>query len=253
MASSNDKEVKRLTGKNIAVFMLFLVIIGIATGCLFSPVFNITVVKAIDGKNVSSSEIINIANVPIGVNIFRINDSKIESQIEKLSYVRKANIYREFPNTIVLNFEERVPYSIVKYLESFAIVDKYGYILEIKKENDLKELPIIYGLDSVQFNVGDKLDGTSLLKYEHCAYLFETAEKTKFKYSFDEINYDDSTNVKLYIKERDIDVIYGNVEIATIEEKLSHLSSILDKLENEKGKLDMSDENYLAKTVFTKK
>lgn len=250
MASSKEN---KKSGGEITFFILLLVVVGVATGCLFAPVFNITEVRATSGDNVTAQEILTLANISTGTNIFRINDSKIKSQIETLSYVRRADIYRKFPSTIILEVEERKPYAIVKYLESFAVTDKYGYILEIKKENDLADLPIIYGLDSGAYVVGRKLEGNSLTKYENCAYLMETAAKTGFNYKFKEINYNDLTNVKLYIEEIDTDIVYGNIFIDDIEEKLSHLSSILKELNGKSGKIDMSDENYLAKTVFTEK
>ena len=240
-------------GKKILIFVLVMILIGLAAGCLFSPVFNIVEVTADNGVNVTSGEVLEKANISVGVNIFRINDSKIISSIETLPYVKSAKIYRIFPDTIVLKFEERKPYAIVKYLESYAIVDKYGYILEIKKENTLTTLPIIYGLDTGTFVAGQKLTDTSLTKYENCVYLFETASKINFEYTFNEVNYDDSTNVKLYIADRDMDIIYGSVYLEDIEEKLSHLSSVLKKLGNKKGKIDMSSESYLSKTVFTEK
>lgn len=252
MAGSKNKEKKNI-GFKFTFFILLLVIIGVATGCLFSPVFDIIDVKTYDGVNISSGEILKIADIPIGNNIFRINDSKIEKQIEQLSYVKSAEVCRLFPSTIFIEYEERKPYAIIKYLESFVVVDKYGYLLEIMKENKMTNLPIIYGIDIDNCLEGTKLQDTSLTKYENCAYLLETASKTNFNYTFKEINYDDSTNVKLYITEKDVDIVYGDVDIDNIEEKLSHLSSILDRLGEKKGKLDMSAEDYLAKTVFTEK
>ncbi len=239
-------------GKKFLIFVFIMILVGLTAGCLFSPVFNIIEVRADDGVNVTSGEILEKANIPIGVNIFRINDRKIISSIESLPYIKSAKIYRAFPDTIILKFEERKPYAIVKYLESYAIVDKYGYILEIKKENTLTSLPIIYGLDTGTFVVGQKLTDTSLTKYENCVYLFETASKINFEYTFNEVNYDDSTNVKLYIAERDMDIIYGNVYLDDIEEKLSHLSSVLKELGDQSGKIDMSNEDYNSKIVFTK-
>lgn len=238
--------------KKILIFVLVMILIGLAAGCLFSPVFNIVEVRADNGINVTSGEVLEKASIPIGVNIFRINDGKILSSIESLPYVKSAKIYRIFPDTISLKFEEREPYAIVKYLESYAIADKYGYILEIKKENTLTTLPIIYGLDTGDFVTGQKLTDTSLTKYENCVYLFETANKINFEYIFNEVNYDDSTNVKLYIAERDMDIIYGSVYLDDIEEKLSRLSSVLKELGDQKGKIDMSNDDYNSKIVFTK-
>ena len=248
-----EQGVPRKSGTRYAWFILLIIIVAITAGCLFSPQFNIVKVTAEDGENVSSGEILQKANIKIGENIFRINDTKIKKSIQSLPYVKKAKIYRALPNKIVLKVEERKPYAIVKYLESFAIADKYGYILEIKQENTRKDLPIIYGINVEECRSGEKLTGTSMLKYENSVYIMETAEKINFGYQFSEINYDDSTNVKLYIQEKDLDIVYGEINIHTIEEKLGHLSSIIIQLGDKAGKIDMSNEDYLARTVFTER
>lgn len=234
-------------------FILLIIIIAVTTGCLFAPNFNIVSVIAEDGENVTSGEILEKAQIKYGENIFRINDTKIKKSIETLPYVRKAKIYRALPNRIIIKVEERVPYAIIKYLESYAITDKYGYVLEIREENNAKELPIIYGINADDCTIGKRISGTSMLKYENSIYILETAEKINFKYVFNEINYDDSTNVKLYIKENDTDIIYGEIIKENIEEKLGHLASILEQLEGKPGKIDMSNEDYLARTVFTER
>lgn len=233
--------------------ILFILIISVTTGCLFAPTFNIIAVEAEDGNNITSGEIIERANIKIGENIFRINDSKIKKSIESIPYAKKAKIYRALPNKIILKVEERVPYTIVKYLESYATIDKYGYILDVQSENNRKDLPIIYGINPDECISGEKLSGISMLKYENSVYILESAKKIDFPYSFSEINYDDSTNVKLYIKEKDIDIIYGEIVQDTIEEKIGHLASILLQLGDKKGKIDMSNEDYLARTVFTER
>ena len=249
----DEKPEIRLSSKKVAWFILLLVIITVTCGCLFAPVFNITSVSIVEGNHVTSGEILEKAKIKLGENIFRISDSKITKSIETIPYVRKAKIYRALPNRIILKAEEREPYAIIKHLESFAITDKYGYILEIQEENTMKDLPIIYGINPDDCILGKKLSGTSMLKYENSVYILETAESINFGYTFNEINYDDSTNVKLFIKERDIDIIYGEISIYNIEEKLGHLSSILAQLGDKHGKIDMSNDDYLARTVFTER
>ena len=251
MANYEDKK----KGKSkIIFFILLLLMAGITTGALFAPTFDITEVKTFDGVNVTSGEILNSANINLGVNIFRINDFSIIKQIESLPYIKSAKLYRSFPSTIIIKYEEREPYAIVKYLESFAVIDKFSYVLEIKKENDLPNLPIIYGLDSEDCIVGKKLEGTTNLKYENCVYLLETALKKNFNYSISEINYDDSSNVKLYIKDKDLDVLYGEINIGDIEDKLTYLSSAIEKLHelgDKKGTINISSDKYKESMVFT--
>lgn len=252
MAKNNEDKNSNI-GYKITFFILLLLVIGAMSGCIFSPKFNITNVGVSNNINVSTGEILSTADVPLGVNIFNISDRKIISQVEALPYIKSAKLYRKFPSTVILKVEEREPYAIVKYLESFAIADKYGYILDIENENTYQDLPIIYGIDVDNISSGDKLKGTASTKYENCMYLLENANKIDFKYKFSEINYDDPTNVKLYISQIDLDVVYGNVDISNVEEKISHLSSIIEKLNGKKGNLDMSNEDYLARTVFTEK
>lgn len=247
------EEVPQSNGKRVVWFILLMIIVAITAGCLFAPTFNIVSVSAEDGANVTSGEILEKAKIKLGENIFRINDSKIKKSIETLAYVKKAKIYRALPNRIILKVEEREPYAIVKYLESYAITDKYGYVLEIKEDNPMKELPVVYGINTDECTTGKKLSGISMLKYENSVYILETARKINLNYIFNEINYDDSTNVKLYIKDKDIDIVYGEIQIPTIEEKLGHLASILEKLGDKHGKIDMSNEDYLARTVFTER
>ena len=246
-------EKPQLNKLKVSFFLLLLLIATITMGCLFAPPFDIVLVSANDGKHVSSGEILVAANIQIGENIFRLNDGKIKNAIEKIPYVKKAKIYRQLPNQIILRVEEREPYAMVKHLESYAITDKYGYILEITPKNTMPQLPIIYGINVDECESGEKIAGTSGLKYEKSVYLLETVEKIQFPYAFHEINYDDVSNVKLYIQERDIDVIYGEIVIANIEEKLGHLSSILTQLGDRKGKIDMSNSDYLKRTVFIEK
>ena len=250
--AKDEEKVKSNSGR-VAWFILLLIIASITAGCLFAPQFNVISVTAEDGKYISSGEILDMANIKLGENIFRINDNKIKKSIEKIPYVKKAKIFRALPNRIILKVEEREPYAIVKYLESFAVTDKYGYVLEINDENLNQDLPIIYGINPEECESGEKLTGTSMLKYENSVYIIETAEKINFNYKFSEINYDDLANVKLYIKDKDIDIVYGDILINTIEEKLGHLKSILEQLGDQQGKIDMSNENYLERTVFTKR
>ncbi len=251
MASS---DVKKSGKTKVIFFILLLLIAGVATGCLFAPTFDITEVRTEDGIKVASEEVLNAANISLGINIFRINDFKVIKEIENIPYVKSAKIYRSFPSTIIIKYEEREPYAIVKYLESFAVVDKYSYVLEIKKENDLLDLPVIYGLDSEDCIVGKKLEGTTNLKYENCVYLLETAIKKQFAHNISEINYDDSSNVKLYIRDIDLDVLYGEIDINDIEDKLTYLSSVIEKLHemgDKKGTINISSDKYKESMVFT--
>ncbi len=250
---SKEKTKPKKNGLGLALFFLVLVLAGTFIGCLFTPVFNITVISIPDGVRVSRDEISGKLDKIKGENILKVNVSALENEIESIPYVRHAKLKRIFPDEIEVHFREREPYAIVKYLESFVLMDKFGYILEIKKENDQEDLAIIYGIESDTYTPGEKLDDIAGLKYENVTYLLETSYQNQFNYTIDEINYTDSENLIMSVKELDIDIIYGSVDKSILAEKMNYLNGILKKLDGKQGKLDISSTNYLEKTIFTER
>ena len=124
-------------------------------------------------------------------------------------------------------------------------------ILEIKKENENYELPIIYGIETDEFIPGQKLSGTASLKFENSVYLLETAEHVNFDYVVSEINYTNSEEVRLSINEENIQIVYGKIQKEILSDKIAYLNEIIKELNNKKGTLDISSENYSEKVIFT--
>lgn len=233
--------------------VLVLISIGVIAGCMLTPTFNLQEITAKGQEKVSKEEIKNKLEDSFGINIFKLNTSKLEKKVEEIPYIKDATIYINLPNSLNVKIEERKPYAIIKYLESYVVMDKYGYVLEILKENTYENLPIIYGIDAAEYILGQKLKGTEELKYDNIAHLLETIEKTNFSYTVYEINYEDTENLVMAIKESAIDIDYGKIEKTNLNEKIVYLEGILKKLSNEKGRLDISSEKYQEKTIFKKR
>lgn len=241
----------RSTGFRFLIFFLFLTIIGVSVGILFSPAFNLNELLIESGENVSKEQISNIANVNYGENILKQNYKKLKTEVLSLPYISDVKIKIKFPDRIKIDYTERVPYAFVKYLDSYYVVDKYGYLLEILKEKNESELPIIYGVDVSMYELGQKLEDTSGVKFKNIVTLLETAKQKQFKYNIYEINYESIGEVKLWVKEEDIEVIYGDIEKNIISEKLNYLEQMLKSIEGRKGRLDISAEKYYEKSIFS--
>ena len=158
---AKEKEKEKNKGAGIALFFLLLVIIGVSIGILFSPMFNLAKVIVKDGVNVSSGEILNTIDVSYGENILKQKFKTIKQKVSAIPYVKDVNLRLLLPDKIEIKYEERVPYMLISYLESYLVVDKQGVLLEIKKENDLEELPIIYGIELDDYELGKMLDDTA--------------------------------------------------------------------------------------------
>lgn len=245
------KEKRKNTSIVISSFLLVFILIGVIAGCLTTPTFDIANIEAIDGVNVTSGEIQNFFTEYKGKNTFLINTEEIAQIIEEHPYIYKAEVNRKLPNKLTVEYVERKPYATLKYIESYVLIDKYGSILDILKENTYPDLPIIYGIETDEFIPGKKLDGVANLKFENTVYLLETAEHVSFDYKISEINYTDSENIKFSMNNSNVQIIYGSIERNILIDKIAYLNEVLTQLGNKKGALDISSSNYSEKAIFT--
>jgi len=252
----NDKrkmEERKRKSAWLSAFLLTFIFVGVIAGCLVTPTFDVSTIFVEEGVNVRASEIQNYFSTSKGKNIFLVDTKTIEEELEQHPYIYKAEIFRELPNRLKLKYFERTQYSIIKYMESFVYIDKYGNILEIKQENTNSEIPVINNIESDSFISGNKLKGISALKYENIVYLLETAENADFNYTITEISYEDLEKVELSIKEKDIKIIYGEIQKELLRDKIMYLNEVLKKLDDKKGVLDISSTNYTEKGIFSEK
>ena len=138
-------EIQEPTKKHhfLVAFCAILVVIGIVIGCMFSPTFDLDRIIVNNGKNVTQEEIMNTFSLEKGMNVFKINYKEIASQVQSLPYIQSAKVKLKLPNCIEIEYVEREPIALIKYLESYLVMDQYGYFLEITKEKKFDELPII--------------------------------------------------------------------------------------------------------------
>lgn len=235
----------------ILIFFLILTIIGVSVGILFSPAFNLSGLVIEDGENVTKEDISNAVNVSYGENILKQNYKILKNDVLSLPYISDVKIKLRFPDKIKIEYTEREPYALIKFLDSYYVVDKYGYLLEVSKETIEKELPIIYGIDVAEYSLGQKLEEIHGTKLRNVVTLLETAKQKEFNYTIYEINYESIGEVKLWVKEEDIEITYGDIDKNLIGEKLTYLEQMLKRLKDKKGRLDMSDEKYYENSRFT--
>ena len=171
---SVDAKEKKGVNKAVIAFFVILVITGVGIGCLFSPTFNLRGIIVNDGTNVTRAEILNSFEVEMGINVFKINYKEIKNSVEKLSYIKNAEAKILFPDEIKIDYIERKPFALVKYLESYMVMDKYGYILEITRQNKYQDLPIIYNIEFDTSEIGNQFEDTAKTKYDNVVHLLET-------------------------------------------------------------------------------
>ena len=142
------EEIEETAGRHHALMVVcvLLIIIGIIIGCMFSPTFDLNQVIVNNGTNVTSEEILNTFTLERGINVFKINYKEISKKVQSLPYIQSASVKLKFPNSVAIDYVERKPLALIKYLESYLVVDQYGYFLELTKEKKFEDLPIIYNI-----------------------------------------------------------------------------------------------------------
>ena len=142
----NNKKYKKqkLSKKVIGFFSSLLLIGAIIIIALTAPIFNIIKIEVNGNNKVPTETIISISGLKKGENIFRFNKSIIQN-IKENQYIEEAKIKRKLPGTIQIFVTEREVKYQIKLVNSYAYINKNGYILEVSSIKS--EVPIIVGFN----------------------------------------------------------------------------------------------------------
>jgi len=131
--------------KGIFLFLILLLVIGMVVirYVFTTPYFRIKEVRVRGEDSIAESIILKWADIPLQKCIFEINLRKISQRIELRPRVKRAEVRRSFPSTIIIEVEERQPFVYLLCDNSLWEVDKEGVVLG--KVNDRQDLPVITG------------------------------------------------------------------------------------------------------------
>lgn len=106
------------------------------------------------GDKVGGDEIVAIAGLRKGMNIWSVDAVAIEKKIAKHPWVRKVLVRRDFPRRVVIKVEERQPKAIVGAGRLFYI-DADGVVFKEVERGDSMKFPMLTGADAEALQRGD--------------------------------------------------------------------------------------------------
>ena len=181
MANKNNKntgkinkqkqmETKKRKNKKskLLIIVMLLIIGGISAYLLTSPSFAIQGITIKGNNNVSRQQILNLANIQMGDNLFSKIGIIMKVKLKQNGYIQDAKITKTYPNIIEINVTERKQqFQIYKDTEGYIYIDEQGYILQHSK--DKLEIPTIAGLDVTvaEANTLKRLSQNDLNKMEN--------------------------------------------------------------------------------------
>jgi len=127
------------------ILLIALAVLGwvIARSILASPYFEIKAIR-IEGTNrLPQEKLLKWANIPSGQSIFQVNLRRIAKRISSSSLVKRAEVKRILPSTVLIRVEERMPFVYLSQKGNLYEVDREGVILGERKET--MDLPMITG------------------------------------------------------------------------------------------------------------
>lgn len=228
------KKKKRKSKKIIKIFSILLLIGAIAIFAFITPIFNITKIDIRGNTQISSDTIISMSGLKKGENIFKFNNSIIKN-IKDNPYIEDVKISRKLPGTIIISVNERTIKYQIKLINSYAYIDKNGYILEISSVK--KEVPVIVGFNVTENDLINqkRLEIENLEKLNKMHKITDAAKSIDLEKLITEINIEDENNCYIYIESENKKVFIG--DNSNLTNKMLYLKKILEETHESSGSI----------------
>ena len=138
---------RRLGGIALTLAVVPLVVGGAMHWLLTTPRFGVASVEVRGASRVAPDTILQVAAIPRGTNIFRLDTMGVTGRVEALPEVRRADVVRELPNRVVISVEERRPFTLV-HGGRLHWMDEEGRLLGASPEAVAPPMPVISGLSA---------------------------------------------------------------------------------------------------------
>lgn len=115
-------------------------------------------------KRLNEEDIRRTAGITDGDNMLFLRTSPVQARIAAMPYVKKCAVQRAFPDTVVIQVEERMPAATLLANNRLLEIDREGFVLSELSRHTSDNGPFITnvaGLDYVE--TGDHLEEPSLL------------------------------------------------------------------------------------------
>ena len=96
-------------------------------------------------QNVSPQELMKLAEIRPGSNIFALNLKRLAQRLKSNPWVKEVKIERIFPHVLKIIVNERVPVVLVNHKKLF-LTDREGVLFKEVESNDTFDMPVITGL-----------------------------------------------------------------------------------------------------------
>ena len=134
---------KKSANKAFVIALLLLLVLICIYLFLHSSIFDITTVKVSDNHTVTREEILALAGVSSGTNIFQLDQELTRRSVKMHPMVKDVQIIRHLPATIEIKIKERQSWAVIPYEDIFLLIDDEGVCIDKLNQLPNQNIPII--------------------------------------------------------------------------------------------------------------
>ena len=227
---------------NVMESVLFVIIV-LVTGFILlnSPVFEVRKVLVRGNNFLDEEKILAVADIGLGVNIFKLKIADITSNLKQLPMIKETQVARSLPSSVVITVVERVPLGLLPAKEGFIKVDEDGVYLAGAGAGT-PGLPVITGVEV------DLAGPGQVLVSERLSSALDVISELPagFTTNLTEVHVDGDGQINIYTTEG-YQCRFGLPQ--QIREKGQILQQVLSELRQQGAKINYIDLSYAGQPV----
>lgn len=192
-----------------------------------SPRFAIARFEVRGTTHMAEADVVAVAGVSLGGNIFAIDVESVEQRLERLPWVRQASVSRQLPDTLELEVVERVAVAAVN-ADGLYLVDADGRLFKRgdTKTGELAGLPVISGLDRATFGDDEAVAAAAIARA--CALIARWNQVAAERTRIGEVRIEHDDAYTLYTRADGIALHVGLLEVAQVPEMIAKFTASLE-------------------------
>ena len=177
-------------------------------------IFTIDAIEVQGNSHYTAEEIINIGHATSGHNIiYKANIKETEEYLEQNPYIKRADVRRRLPSTLVIKVTEREERLAFKYDDDYLVMDDEGILL--RKTRNKPKTTIIQGVVVNKIKLGEEIGAEDSKRMDRALELISTMIKSDLYFVKADIS--NVKNIEAYIYDTlvvkaDYDTLIANME-----------------------------------------
>ncbi|MBR6502657.1 MAG: FtsQ-type POTRA domain-containing protein [Clostridia bacterium] len=227
---------KKARQKQLKILLIFFIILAIVTLIImcFTVFFTVNKINVTGSKIYSKSDIVKASQITTDDSWFFVSEDEVEENIRtKLPFVDSVELKRDFPDKIQLIITDAKEHSYYFSNNKYYVLSDKGYILNEQK--NIPENAFEIKTHGISGKPGQKAVYKNVAEQDLVNNLIQNLQV--YNIEIDEIDVTSLLQIKLKIEGK-YTVLLGKNEY--IEEKIKHLSSMIDNITDEANVIDLS-------------